>query len=78
MLKNPGWVAATRMSVGRFNEEESRMNWVNNSWFGLTRSRLFGKYLSMMLNRSGITLFLLSAVPLHRVSRWAKSSSGAG
>ena len=64
------------MSVGRLREAQSRTNWVRRSWAGLRRSLFEGKCWAIVLNKFGITLFLVSAVPLHRVSRCARSSAG--
>ena len=69
MLRKPGWVAAIRMSVGRFNDEQSRISWVSRSCAGLVSSLFEGKCLEMVLSRLGKTLSLVSAVPLHLVSR---------
>ena len=67
-----------RMDIGRLREVGSRISWVMWVWLGCTKMSFSGKNKDMLLSRSGKILFLVSAVPLHLVSRCTMSSMGAG
>ena len=66
------------MYTDRLREEQSRVNWVREPWFGVLSSPLLGKYWATVLMSTGIILSLVSAVALHLVRRCTRSSAGAG
>ena len=55
------------MDIGRLTEVGSRMNCVRWEWLVFTRMLLFGKYLEIVLGRSGVSCVLVSEVALHLV-----------
>ena len=68
MVVKLGWFGGMRMLIGRFSEEQSRMNCVSCSCVVELRSLLLGRKLATVLKRSGIYLFLMSEVALHLVN----------
>ena len=70
-----GWSGLIRMQmeIGRLSEVGSRMSWVMWVWLGHTKMSFFGKNTDIVLSRSGKILVLVSAVPLHLVSRCSMS-----
>ena len=72
--ERPGWLGAVQMVIGRFSEVGSRISWVRWTWFCCSRMLFVGKCLEMTFRSTGISLVLVSAVPLHRVRRCILSS----
>ena len=70
-----GWLGAIRMVSGRFSEVGSRISWVRWKWFGCSMMLFVGKCLAMTYRSTGISLVLVSAVPLHRVRKRTMSST---
>ena len=71
-----GCLAEILQFEGRFSEVLSRMNCVSVSSVGSESRPWCVSYVSTRLSRSGSNLCLVSAVALHLVRIWDRSSSG--
>ena len=70
MSEKPGWSGDIRMSVGRFREEQSRMNCVNSLGEGLARMLFCWSKYMIVFKRVGSLSDLVLAVALHPVRIW--------